>query len=153
MEDKRKKIIMFAVIILCVILTTIIYKSTSSKPEGGPQSIKRGEFIWVKCKNPDCEYEYQMDKKDYYLLMEENPPTPEDFKKMLTDPKASPSIPIFCEKCKQKTVFKAVKCEKCNLTFFSGTVPSDFTDRCPSCGHSKTEEKRQQGQKQQQQEE
>ena len=153
MEDNRKKIVMFAVIILCIILTTIIYKCTSGGgPESGPQSIKRGESIWVKCKNPDCEYEYQMDKKDYYLLMEKTPPTPEDFKKMLTDPKATPSIPIFCEKCKQKTVFKAVKCEKCNLIFFSGTVPNDFTDRCPSCRHSKIEEKREQGQKQQQEE-
>ena len=137
MEDRGKKIIMFAVITLCIILTIIIYKSTSSRPESGPQSIKRGEFIWVKCKNPDCEYEYQMDKKDYYLLMEKNPPTPEDFKRMLTDPRAAPSIPISCEKC--------------NLIFFSGTVPNDFTDRCPSCGHSKIEEKREQGQQQQQQ--
>jgi len=147
MEDNKKKIVMFAVIILCVILTIIIYKSTSGGPETGPGSIKRGELIWVKCNNPDCEHDYQMDKKDYYTLIDKSPFSAEDFQRMLSsDPNSAPSIPLVCEKCKQKTVFKAVKCENCSLIFFSGSVPSDFADRCPSCGYSKIEEKREQGQ-------
>jgi hypothetical protein len=46
---------------------------------------------------------------------------------------------IVCAKCSEASGYRAVKCEKCELIFIRGTVPHDYADRCPECGHSKTE--------------
>jgi predicted Zn-ribbon and HTH transcriptional regulator len=78
---------------------------------------------WVKCGNPDCNTEYEMDMKDFI-------------------DSGGISKALTCQKCSEESIFKAVKCEKCGLVFFSGSVRGDYTDRCPECGYSETEESR-----------
>ena len=129
MEESRKKPIMIGAIVVCVAVAGAITYMNRSKSSDTFDNMKRGEMIWVKCRNPDCEAEYQIDEKDYFTYLRENPVG-------LTTP------PLFCEKCGEESVFKAVKCEKCGLVFEPGAVPKDFPDRCPNpqCGYSKTEE-------------
>ena len=128
MEDSKKKPIMVGIIVIALFLAVGVTFFTCSK-NGGIDSLKSGQMIWVKCKNPDCGAEYQVDKKEYFKHLEEH-----------GDPMA-PEPPV-CEQCGDKSVYRAEKCEECGLIFFSGSVPKDFADRCPECGHSKTEELR-----------
>ena len=131
MEESKKKPIMIAVVVACLILAGIITFATKSGSSGGFDSIKRGEMIWVKCSNPDCGAEYQIDNKDYLEYIKEH-----------SSPMSLVAAPLVCKECGQESVYKAVKCAKCGLVFFSGTVPNDFADRCPECSYSQTEEGR-----------
>jgi len=129
MEESRKKPIMIGAIVVCVAVAGAITYMNRSKSSGTIDNIKSGEMIWVKCRNSDCEATYQIDNKVYITYLRENPVG-------LTTPA------LVCEKCGEESVYKAVKCEKCGLVFEPGAVPKDFPDRCPECGHSKTEERR-----------
>jgi len=91
----------------------------------------KDKSTWVKCRNPQCGAEYQMNLKEYFEYMEEH-----------ADPGSLLPPPLVCKKCGQKSVYRAVKCEKCGFTFERGTVRADFADRCPKCGYSKVEEAR-----------
>jgi predicted RNA-binding Zn-ribbon protein involved in translation (DUF1610 family) len=131
MEDSKKKPIMIGVVVACLVLAGIITYATRSKEAGGIASIKRGKMTWLKCRNPDCEHEYQMDLKDYFIYMKEH-----------QDPMSLAVPAIVCPECGEESVYRAEKCEKCGLTFEMGTVPNDFADKCPECKYSKIEESR-----------
>jgi len=147
MEESRKKLnttskmlaglsktVMLIIIVVCLTLAVVIFIKTQSGGSGGIETIKRGEELyWVKCNNPKCKAEYQIDKKDYYEQIEE---------KMRANPMAMVTPPLLCKECREQSVLRAVKCEKCGQVFFYGADPTDFADRCPECGHSKTEAER-----------
>ncbi len=125
-----KNRVYITIAVVCVALAALIFYLTHSASPGGIESLKRGELMWVKCNNPDCGEAYQIDKKDYFLQIEE---------RMRAHPMSLRAPPLVCEKCGQESVFRAEKCEKCGKVFFSDSVPNDFPDRCPECGYSKTE--------------
>ena len=132
MEESKKKPIMIAVIVMCLALAGAITYITNTRSSGTVESLKRGQLTWLKCRNPDCGYEYQMDLKDYFIYVRDH-----------QEPMSLTAPAIVCPKCGEKSVYKAEKCEKCGLVFELGSVPPpDFADRCPECGYSKTEAKR-----------
>jgi hypothetical protein len=118
------------VIVMCLGLAGLVFHITHPKSEGGIESLKSGKLIWVKCNNPDCGAIYQMDEKKYFWQIRE---------RIGAHAMALQTPALACEKCGKESVFRADKCEKCGKIFFSGAVPNDFADRCPDCGHSKTE--------------
>ena len=124
-----KNTIYTIIIVACIVLAALVFVLTRGG-SGGIDSLKRGELIWVKCKNKSCNAEYQMDNKDYHEALQE---------KMKANPMMM-TLPLTCKKCGKDSVFKAVKCEKCGTVFFEGAAGlDDFSDRCPKCGHSATE--------------
>ena len=128
------KPVMLAIIVVCFALAVVIFIKSQSGGSGGLDTIKRGEeMYWVKCNNPKCGAVYQMDKKDYFEQIEE---------KMRANPMAMVTPPLTCKECGKQSLFRAVKCEKCGHVFFYGHDPTDFADRCPECGYSKTEAER-----------
>lgn len=133
MDEGKKRQLMIGVTVVCLgLATAIAYMSRSGR--SGLDSVPRGQMIWVKCGKADCGAEYQIDNKDYWEYIEEhrNP--------------MSLSIPaLVCRDCESKSVFRAVKCEKCGLIFFHGTVRGNFADTCPECGFSRMEEQRKPG--------
>jgi hypothetical protein len=132
MEDSKKKPIMIGVIVVCLALAGAITFITSSGEEGGIDTLKRGqEMFWIKCRNPDCEHEFQMDMKDYFIYMKEN-----------QDPMSMAPPAVVCPECSEESSYRAAKCDKCGLIFERNTIPNDFADRCPECKYSKTEESR-----------
>ena len=129
-----KNIIYVAVIVVCIALAVVIFIMTQSGGSGGLESIKRGEQLyWVKCNNPKCGVAYQIDMRDYHEQTQE---------KMKANPLSLQTPPLTCQKCGEPSVFRAEKCEKCGKVFFYG-ASKDHPDRCPDCGHSATEAKRQ----------
>jgi len=131
MEESKRKPIMIGVIVLCLIAAGAILWGTGGGGGGTVDTIPEGELIWVKCANDSCGATYQMSKKAYFKYIEENAQT------------MSPTAPpLVCEKCGEQSGYRAEKCTNpaCGIVFFRGAVPNDFADRCPECGHSKTEE-------------
>ena len=133
MEDSKKKPIMIGVVVACLVLAGVITFMRSSGSPGGLDKMQRGEMMWVKCNNPDCKSEYQIDKKDYFKYVEEH-----------ADPIRMNVPPLVCKDCGEESVFRAIKCEKCELVFFKAAAApgGGITDRCPECGYSKQEELR-----------
>ena len=119
---------MIAVIVVCLVSAAVIFYKTHSRTGSRTASLK-GQKVWVKCKNPDCGHEYQMDAKKHadYIQEHWNP----------ANPMATPAI--VCPECGQASVYRAVKCEECGLVFFEHAGTDDYADRCPKCGHSKEE--------------
>jgi hypothetical protein len=108
--------------------------SDQAHQEKGPAGISQipaDMTTWVKCRNPDCKAEYQMNLRKFFSYLEEHA-APGSF------------LPpgLVCKKCSEKSVYEAVKCEKCNRVFEKGTIARDYEDRCPVCRYSKIEELR-----------
>jgi len=134
MEESKKKKILIGVIVVCLVAACVIFWRTRSGAEiGGAASLKRGKLIWVKCNNPDCGAEYQIDRKDYFQQIEE---------KQQSHAASLVAPPLECKECGKASLYRAVKCEKCGKIFFFESVPNDYGDRCPNCGYSKIEEDR-----------
>jgi hypothetical protein len=136
MEESRKKPIMIAVIVVCLGAAAFITFRGGSG-EGGFEDIPDDATVWVKCNNPSCNAEYEMNEKEYYKQMREQP----------FDPDAPSAPPLTCEKCGKPSLYLAIKCANpaCGIVFFKGAAgPNDFPDRCPKCRISKMEEDRKQ---------
>jgi len=86
--------------------------------------------VWVKCSNPDCKAEYQIDGKDYF----------EHIRPYEGGSIAPPAL--ICEKCGEQSAFRAMECKKCGKIFFMSAVSEDYPDRCPECGYSRIEKAR-----------
>jgi len=133
MEEGKKKIIMAVVVVVCFAAAGVIaWKYTFSSEKTGIESIKRGaEMVWLKCRNPDCEHTWQMDKRDYFEYLRGH-----------REPMAMTAPPVACPECDEESGYRAEKCENCGLIFERGSVPRDFADRCPKCSYSAIEEAR-----------
>jgi len=134
MEDSKKKPIMIGVVVVCLILAAVITFATRSGNSGGIDTLKRGTMFWVKCSNPDCEYTWQMDRKDYFQYLRDH-----------QDPMSMAAPAIVCPECGEESAYRAEKCGQCGLVFERGSVPHDFADRCPECGFSNVEDMRKKG--------
>ena len=119
MDAEKKKPIMIAIAVLCIVLAIVITLVRSHSNRGGVESLKPGDMMWAKCVNPNCEAEYEIEKKEYYSSAQK-----------------SPSKTPQCKQCNEYSLFDAVKCPKCGIVFIPGTVRDDVKDRCPECGFS-----------------
>ena len=67
-----KNTIYTVVIALCLIVAVVVFLLTRSGGSGGLEDMKRGEkMVWIKCNNPKCKTEYQIDQKDYHEQIQE----------------------------------------------------------------------------------
>ena len=126
MDESKRKPIYIAVIVVCLGLAGIITWKGSSGGGGTLDDIPDSEKLWVKCNNPGCGEAYQIDKKDYFLQIEE---------RRRAHPMLLQTPGLICEKCGKESVFEAEKCEKCGRIFFSGSVQPHFVHLCPDCGY------------------
>ena len=130
MDESKKKPIMIAVIVVCLGAAAVIAYKSTRRNEGIPAHFAK-EMTWVKCRNPKCEAEYEITKKEYYEYLEKNTTAT-----MMTVPA------LICTRCGELSVYRAIKCEKCGLVFEASWKRGDFEDRCPKCGYSKIEDER-----------
>ena len=129
MEEGKKKIIMILLIVACIVAAVVITLATRQE-SSGLDSIKPGAaMVWLKCRNPKCENEWQMDKRAFFDYLEKKRGA-----MVMTMP------PVPCPKCGEESGYRAEKCGKCGIVFEKGSVPDAPSDKCPKCGYSPTEE-------------
>jgi len=129
------KPVMIGVVVVCLILAVVIFFFSGGDDQGAYETLE-GNMIWVKCNNPDCNAEYQMDEAEYRRL------ETEARKSNIMYPGA---MPITCKECGQQSLLEAIKCPNpdCGKVFFRGELGAGhFQDECPHCGYSATKEKR-----------
>ncbi len=131
MEGSRKKPIMVTLVVVCLVAAGVVTYVTRSGGKTGLDAVKRGQMIWMKCGNSDCEAEYQMDLKDYYEDIQDR------WRPMMMGPP-----PLTCNECNEDSLYRVEKCPSCEVLFQKGSVEDDFADKCPECGYSQTEENR-----------
>lgn len=121
MDAEKKKPILLGIVVVCLVVAggITLFRTVGGSDEG-IESIPKGEMMWVKCTNQNCNAEYEMEKRDYYKSVEQS----------------SAQI-AKCTKCGEEALLEAIKCEKCGIVFIPGTVKGDTRDRCPECGFSK----------------
>lgn len=127
-----KNTIYLIIIVVCLVLAAVIFFATRSGGPAGIESIPEGELTWVMCNNPDCKARYQMPLREFFKQIEE---------RMRANPTMMQTPALVCKDCQEESVYRAVKCPKCEHMFFYGN-PNDFNDRCPECGYSQMEEDR-----------
>jgi len=127
-----KNTIYAIIIAACILVAVLVFVKTRSGGSGDIDSISDTEQVWMKCRA--CNGSYEMSRKQYYKEITEKA-TASATAMMLTPP-------LTCQKCQKNMAFLAEKCPNCNEIFISGSIPNDFSDRCPKCKHSKTEDSR-----------
>jgi len=132
MEESKRKMVMVIVIVVCLALAAVVAYRNYTKDSTTIKGIKRGTIFLMKCNNPDCGHELEIDKKDYIEWSKEQ---------MDAGATRTPGMP--CPKCGEESVFRAVKCPKCGTVFFYGRggAEAEAPDICPECGYSETFEK------------
>jgi hypothetical protein len=121
---------------ICIVAAVVITISIVVQRHQMISCTGRGSTIWVICTNQDCEEAYQKDRGEWLSLI------PED-----VEPITRPEPVMVCKQCGKQTVYRAVKCQKCGLVFQRGSVPNDFSDRCPGCAYSYIEQMRKEARK------
>lgn len=112
----------------------VLLATAGSKPvypkKGGLSSEEAAWKIWVKCRNPQCQAEYQMTEKEYF-----------EYVKKHHDPKTMKPGPLVCKKCGRKSAYRAIKCKGCGSVFFYPSKKGrGYGDGCPKCGYSRIKE-------------
>jgi hypothetical protein len=129
MEQSKKKQIMIGVIAACIVLAVAVTLMRSSE-KAGLDSVSDSVKVWVKCSNPECNFEYQLGTKEYFKLVQAN-----------LDPNSAARTPaLACQKCAKTSVYRANKCEECGKIYFPGVASKQYPDKCSECGYSKLEE-------------
>lgn len=133
MDESKKKVVMVVVIVACLGLAAAIAVinfggggGTSNLDDLGPQP--------VLCVNPDCGHIFEMTVDERRQIMLERG------RRMR---RAGP-MAFTCPQCGEESAYQANKCTKCNTVFIADYSTGDFSDRCPECGYSAIEERRQQ---------
>jgi ribosomal protein L40E len=129
MDPNIKKPLLISVTVACVVLAAAITYMTRSGTDAPPDYLAQ-EMTWVRCRKPDCEAFYQINLRDYHVHVQKH-----------HDWQVDEAPPLTCTKCGEPSVYRAVKCRKCELVFEMGSIPSDYNDRCPKCRYSKLEER------------
>ena len=119
------------IIVVCLLAAVCVFVLTR-KRDTGVNSIKAGVQVWTKCVSEDCSDEFQMQKRQYYALVQE---------KRKLQPMSLMNIPIDCQQCGAESLFLAEKCGECEHIFFKDSAGGQYGDQCPECDYSAIEEK------------
>ena len=126
----KKNVVMIVIVVVCLILAGAFAIKNfgggggTSPTTTGPQSML--------CVNPDCGHVFEMTTEERRQIMREQG-------RMMR--RGGP--PAFtCPQCGEESAYQANKCPKCNTIFIRDFTSDDFADRCPECGYSAVEERR-----------
>ena len=132
MDEDKKKVVMIVVVVVCLALAgALAYKNFGG---GGDTSTSAQKPQTMLCVNPECGHIFEMTMEERREIMRERG-------RMMR--RSGP--PAFtCPQCGEESAYQANKCPKCSTVFIADYTSDDFTDRCPECGYSAIEERRQQ---------
>ncbi len=127
----KKNVVMIVIVVVCLVLAGAF--AIKNFGGGGTPTANLPPQSML-CVNPDCSHVFEMTIEERRQIMRERG------RQMR---RGGP--PAFtCPQCSEESVYQANKCSKCNTIFIGDYSSDDFTDRCPECGYSAIEERRQQ---------
>ena len=132
-EDKKQKVkIVFVVV--CLVIAVAIYLVTRGK-SGGLGRTKG--TIQMLCANEECNAEYEVTAKQYSETMVVAGGPGSGMMRGLGPRR------FVCLECEEESAFVAMKCTQCGFVFTQNyDDTTDYSDRCPECGHSEIEDRR-----------
>ena len=137
MDAEKKKPIMIAIVIGCLVLAGAItfFTSDSSRPGGRSEATDEKQLL---CVNPDCNAEFTITNKDYdeqLKAIAENMPE-------MGMGMGMGMVALTCPQCGQQSAYLAIKCSKCQYVFLPNEAGAGkYPDTCPECGYSEYEQK------------
>lgn len=131
MDESKKKLVMVVVVVVCLALAGAI--AVINFGGGGGTSAEAQGPQPLLCVNPDCGHIFEMSIEERREIIRER-----GRMRRRGGPQA-----FTCPKCGEESAYQANKCTKCS-TVFIPDYTGDFVDRCPECGYSAIEERRQQ---------
>lgn len=127
----KKNVVMIIIVVACLALAGAF--AIKNFGGGGGTSVAAQGPQPLLCVNPDCGHIFEMTMEERREIMRERG------RQMR---RGGP--PAFtCPQCSEESAYQANKCTKCS-TIFIADYTGDFADRCPECGYSAIEERRQQ---------
>jgi len=131
MVEDKKKIVMIVIAVVCLALAVALAIKNFG---GGGTSTAAQESQVMLCVNPDCGHIFEMSAEERRQIMR-------DRGRSMT--RGGP-LAFTCPKCGEESAYAATKCSKCGTVYIQDYTSGDFADRCPECGYSAIEERRQQ---------
>ena len=132
MVEDKKKVVMIVIVVVCLGLAAVIAMINFGGGGGGAPGAPTGPSP-VLCVNPDCGHIFEMTQE-------------ERREQMLAKGRGAMArrrTPSFtCPQCGEESAYQARKCTKCETVFIPDFGSDDFADRCPECGYSAIEERR-----------
>jgi len=128
----KKNVVMIVIVVACLALAGAF----AIKNFGGgddTSTVAQGPQVML-CVNPDCGHIFEM-------TMEERREQIRARGRMMR--RGGPQA-FTCPKCGEESAYQANRCPKCSTVFIPDYTSGDFADRCPECGYSAIEERRQQ---------
>ncbi len=132
MDEEKKKKIMLGLIISCIVLAVGITAVTNMGGGGGGGS-RSNEPVQMLCMNEECGMDFELSTKEYREYMMQGG---------MMGPGPMSQTPLECPECGMQSAFRAVMCKECEAVFMQDYSSEDFPDRCPDCGYSEIEARR-----------
>ncbi len=132
MDENKKKIVMIVIVVACLALAGAI-AVINFGGGGSTSSAAAQEAQPMLCVNPDCGHVFEMTMEERREKMRE---------RGRTTRRGGP-IAFACPQCGEESAYQANKCSKCSTVFIPDYTTDDVPDRCPECGYSDIEERRQ----------
>ena len=131
-EDKKQKVLVITMS-CCLALAVVIFLMTSGIFKG-KSKVDMDAPISLLCVNPDCGAGSDITRQEYADAMKNSGGGMGPMAIM---------APIECPVCGEMSATKGLRCKGCGEVFLQNfNNPDDYSDRCPHCGYSATEERR-----------
>jgi predicted RNA-binding Zn-ribbon protein involved in translation (DUF1610 family) len=128
-EDKKQKV-MIGMLVGSLALVAALNIPRFFK--GSSKSSVSGTVILI-CLNPECAVDSEITREEYHEGIQNSG--------MGMNP-TEMAGPVECPKCGEISAARGVKCKECSNVFMQGYGGNDYSDRCPECGYSDIENRR-----------
>ncbi len=130
----KKNVIMIVIVVVCLVLAgAFAIKNFGGGGDTSTSAADQGSQSML-CINPDCGHVFEMTIEERRQIMREQG-------RMMR--RGGPPV-FICPQCSEESAYQANNCSKCSTIFIRDYSSGDFADRCPECGYSAIEERRQQ---------
>ena len=132
MDEDKKKMIMVIVLVSCLVLVAAL--NVPRFFGGGGSKASQDDTVYLVCVNEECEETSEITRQEY-----------QDGLRQTGMPMMGPmggAALVVCPVCDEQSAAKGVSCSECGTIFLQVFGGDDYPDRCPDCGHSAIETRR-----------
>jgi len=137
MDDDKRKPVMIGIIIACVALAVGVTIYTTTGGGGGGGGGAKGKLT-ILC--TECGESSELSRDEFREKMQAS--ADQGMMGLMGPMGGSPVL--TCSACGEDAAQLAVKCKECDTVFtqdYEAAAEGDYSDRCPECDYSETEEK------------